>query len=58
VKPSALPDKWNLPALFFMSTVLGGVACISSLLLLYTALDSWNPDVSEDDYQSELATRD
>ncbi|KAG2442961.1 hypothetical protein HXX76_003035 [Chlamydomonas incerta] len=43
VKPSAMPEKWNLPALFGISIVLGMVACGSSLLLLWAALDSWNP---------------
>ena len=42
VKPSAMPEKWNLPALFAISIVLGMVACGSSLLLLWAALDSWN----------------
>jgi H+-transporting ATPase len=44
VKPSASPEKWNLITLFIVSSVLGGVACLSSLLLLWCALDSWNPD--------------
>ena len=38
------PDKWNLPALFVASSVLGAVSCVSSLLLLYFMLDSWNKD--------------
>mmetsp|Transcript_34189 Transcript_34189/g.75828 ORF Transcript_34189/g.75828 Transcript_34189/m.75828 type:complete len:1030 (+) Transcript_34189:195-3284(+) len=44
VKPSAYPEKWNLKALFCISIILGAVACGSSLLLLWAALDSWNPD--------------
>lgn len=40
VVPSRTPEKWNLRVLFFMGAVLGGVACISSLLLLYFLLDS------------------
>ncbi|EFJ47104.1 hypothetical protein VOLCADRAFT_105176 [Volvox carteri f. nagariensis] len=44
VKPTTMPEKWNLPALFVVSIVLGMVACGSSLLLLWAALDSWNPD--------------
>lgn len=40
VVPSRTPEKWNLRVLFLMGTVLGGVACISSLLLLYFLLDS------------------
>ena len=43
VKPSQWPEKWNLPALFLTSIVLGSVACGSSLLLLWAALDSHNP---------------
>lgn len=44
VKPSSMPEKWNLRALFTVSIVLGAVACGSSLLLLWAALDSWNPN--------------
>lgn len=44
VKPSQTPERWNLKVLFFIASVLGGVACISSLLMLYAALDSWNPN--------------
>ncbi|MEW5303187.1 MAG: hypothetical protein WDW36_005903 [Sanguina aurantia] len=43
VTPGHMPEKWNLPALFLISIVLGAVACGSSLLLLWAALDSWNP---------------
>jgi len=41
---SPTPNKWNIPALFITSSVLGLVSCLSSLLLLYFLLDSWNPD--------------
>jgi H+-transporting ATPase len=41
-KPSHYPEKWNLPVLFVISSILGSVACGSSLLLLWAALDSWN----------------
>lgn len=40
VIPSKRPQKWNLPALFCVSIVLSAVACLSSLILLYGALDS------------------
>jgi H+-transporting ATPase len=40
---SSTPDRWNLPAIFLTSSVLGAVSCSSSLLLLYFLLDSWNP---------------
>jgi H+-transporting ATPase len=43
VRPSPRPDKWNLRVLFTVSAALGGVACASSLLMLWQALDSWNP---------------
>eukprot|EP00122_Pirum_gemmata_P015184 Pgem_evm1s14187 len=39
VKPSSRPEKWNLKVLFIVSTVLGAVACLSSLLLLHWALE-------------------
>jgi H+-transporting ATPase len=42
VVPSKYPEKWNLSVLFTIGIVLGGVACISSLWLLYILLDSWN----------------
>lgn len=35
------PTVWNLRVLFVIGTVLAGVACLSSLLLLYWLLDSW-----------------
>ena len=43
VIPNPRPDKWNLRAIFTVASVLAGVACISSLLLLWGALDSHNP---------------
>merc|ERR1711968_173966 len=42
VIPSRAPNQWNLPALFLVSSVLAGVALLSSLMLLWAALDSWN----------------
>lgn len=44
VTPSPRPEKWNLAVLFVTSAVLAAVACGSSLLLLWGALDSNNPD--------------
>lgn len=41
---SQTPNTWNLPCLFVASSVLGGVSCISSLLLLWFLLDSWSED--------------
>jgi len=43
VQPRESPEKWNLPVLFLVSSVLAGVACISSLLILGLSLDSWTP---------------
>ena len=43
VKPSTRPEKWNLPALFLVSSVLGFVSCLSSLILLGLCLDSHSP---------------
>ncbi len=42
VTPSKTPEKWNLRVLFSIGFVLGGVACVSSLLLLWILLDSWD----------------
>jgi H+-transporting ATPase len=44
VKPSAIPEQWNLARLFIVATVMGGVAMGSSLLLLAASLDSNNPN--------------
>jgi H+-transporting ATPase len=41
-KPREVPEKWNLRALYFISSVLAFVAMISSIILLYVMLDSWN----------------
>jgi H+-transporting ATPase len=42
VNPQTQPEVWNLRVLFTIGAVLGGVACISSLLLLWVMLDSWS----------------
>ena len=42
VVPSKLPNAWNLPVVFTVSSVLAGVALLSSVLLLFMCLDSWN----------------
>jgi len=44
VKPSTLPERWNLPVLFLVASWIGLVACGSSLLLLHLALASEDPD--------------
>jgi len=43
VTPPKTPVQWNLRVIFLLASVLGGVACISSLLILHWSLDSWNP---------------
>lgn len=40
VRPSDRPQRWNLRVLFFIASVLAGVACVSSLWLLWMALES------------------
>jgi len=42
--PSKFPERWVLPVLFIVSISLGAVACLSSLLLLYFLLTSWEKD--------------
>eukprot|EP01041_Mallomonas_annulata_P000544 gene544-1045_t len=42
--PQKTPEKWNLYVLFTIGTVLAGVACLSSLLLLYWMLSSWHEE--------------
>ena len=43
VKPSSLPELWNLPILFTVATWIGLIATFSSLLLLHWALESEDP---------------
>ena len=42
VTPSQYPGVWNLKKVFLMSSVLAIVALLSSLILLYLCLNSWN----------------
>ena len=42
VVPSKYPNEWNLIVLFIIASVLAFVALISSIILLYLGLDSWN----------------
>ena len=42
--PQDTPTVWNLRVLFVVGSVLAGVACISSLLLLKMCLESWQDD--------------
>jgi hypothetical protein len=43
VHSSPKPEKWRLPELFIVASVLGGVAVCSSILLLCLALNSHHP---------------
>mmetsp|Transcript_33966 Transcript_33966/g.44819 ORF Transcript_33966/g.44819 Transcript_33966/m.44819 type:complete len:967 (+) Transcript_33966:127-3027(+) len=43
VQSSKNPEVWNLPAVYVVSTVLGMIACVSSIILLHWALDSTSP---------------
>jgi H+-transporting ATPase len=42
--PSKYPERWILPIIFMVSISLGAIACLSSLLLLYWCLSSWDPN--------------
>jgi H+-transporting ATPase len=42
VIPNRKPDDWNLPSIYLISAVLGIIACLSSLILLFMGLDSSN----------------
>jgi H+-transporting ATPase len=44
VVPNTTPDKWNLKVLFTIAGVLGGVACLSSLAMLWVALNCYDPN--------------
>jgi len=44
VETSQYPEEWNLPVRFFISCTLALVALGSSILILYGALTSWNPN--------------
>eukprot|EP00808_Paulinella_micropora_P011379 g70085.t1 len=43
-KPSSNPEYWNIPLLWLMATVLGGIPCVASCLLVHAALGCWNPE--------------
>lgn len=42
--PSESPEHWDFTDLFVISSMLAMIACVSSLLVLYILLDSWNPE--------------
>ena len=42
VVPSKMPNVWNLWVVFTVASLLAFVALLSSLLILYWGLDSWN----------------
>jgi len=41
--PSKSPERWILPVIFLVAISLGAIACLSSLLLLWWCLSSWDP---------------
>jgi H+-transporting ATPase len=41
--PSKYPERWVLPAILVVAVSLGTIACLSSLLLLWWCLSSWDP---------------
>ena len=40
VVPGSEPEKWHLRRVYLESALLGGVACVSSLVLLWVAMNS------------------
>ena len=40
VVPHKYPEKWNLPRVVVEATCLGGIACVSSILLLVAAMNA------------------
>eukprot|EP01032_Pedospumella_encystans_P020845 gene20845-biopygen17007 len=42
VEARQTPEKWNLTVLYIVSSVLAFVALVSSIILLFLCLDSWN----------------
>ena len=40
VVPGSEPEKWHLRRVYLESALLGGVACVSSLVLLWIAMNS------------------
>ncbi|PBJ70409.1 P-type H+-ATPase [Trypanosoma cruzi cruzi] len=44
VVPSKLPQRWNLPVVFTIAIILAAVACGSSLMLLWIALEGWSDE--------------
>ena len=41
VQPRQTPEQWNLPVVFLVAATMAAIACLSSLLLLWFLLDSW-----------------
>ncbi|KAH9589156.1 Cation-transporting P-type ATPase [Trypanosoma melophagium] len=44
VVPSKLPQRWNLPVVFTSAIILAAVACASSLMLLWVALQGYSDE--------------
>nr|CCC94291.1 putative P-type H+-ATPase [Trypanosoma congolense IL3000] len=47
VVPSKLPQRWNMPVVFTSAIILSIVACASSLLLLWIALEAYSDETYE-----------
>jgi len=43
-EPSDSPERWLLPVLWLISTIMAFWVVFVSLVLIYVLLDSWNPD--------------
>jgi H+-transporting ATPase len=61
VEATKLPEKWDLGNLYLVSSVIGFIAMLSSLLLLLMGLNSWEEDsvrtVDEPGLHDRAATR-
>eukprot|EP00946_MAST-07B_sp_MAST-7B-sp1_P001572 g1572.t1 len=44
VVPNKYPEKWRLPRVIIEATLLGGVACVSSIVLLELAMNAGSKD--------------
>ena len=55
VVPHKYPEKWRLPRVIIEATLLGGVACVSSIVLLQIAMNARSDD--NDDFLSSLGLK-
>ncbi|RNF04529.1 P-ATPase family transporter: proton [Trypanosoma conorhini] len=54
VVPSKLPQRWNLPVVFTSAIILAAVACGSSLMLLWIALEAWSDETYQHSWFKSL----